>query len=340
MTPGRELEDIGGQHVHMPELPIYSRDRVLNAVPEIVRNLKGKVVLVDFWDYTCVNCIRTFPYLKEWHARYKDMGLVILGVHSPEFSFEKQPGNLESAVKRFGLEYPIIADNDFEIWQLFSNKYWPAKYLLDKDGILRTYHFGEGEYEEFESFIQKLLLGRDPLLKLPLPMAPLRDTDKPGAVCYRVTPETYIGFLRGHVGNEGGLAQHQVKRYVLPEKINDDVLYLEGMWRSEPEFAQLVQGRGSIVISYQAADVNLVIHPEEGKPFKVYVEQDGIPLRKEDYGDDVRKENGKAVIDVRAPRMYNIVKNKEFGRHQLEIISDSPSFRAYVFTFVTACRTL
>jgi hypothetical protein len=242
-------------------------------------------------------------------------------------------------VRQFGLEYPIIADNDFEIWQLFDNKYWPAKYLFDKNGVLRTFHFGEGGYTEFEEFIQKLLLERDLSLQPRQPMKPLRETDMPGAVCYRTTPEIYVGFLRGYIGNKGGFVLHQAKEYALPKRLRDDVLYLEGVWRSEPEYAQLVEEKGSILISYQAAEVNLVINPEDGTAFKVYLEQDGVPLRGEDFGDDVHGQDGKAVMEIDAPRMYNIVKNKEFGRHLLRLTTDSPAFSAYAFTFVSECKT-
>lgn len=323
----------------MPRLPLYSSERVLNATPDIVNRLAGSVVLVDFWDYTCINCIRTLPYIKEWHTRYGDKGLVLLGVHSPEFSFEKEPGNLEAAVERFGLEHPVIRDDDFEIWKLLANRYWPAKYLFDKDGVLRAYHFGEGSYGEFESFIQKLLLERDPTLELPAPMEPMRDTDMPGAVCYPVTPETYIGHARGRVGNEGGLRENEVVPYVLPDRLQNDQMYLEGMWRSTPEFAELAVGVGSIVMNYLAAEVNLVINPAQTQPFKVYVEQDGQPLKPEDLGDDVRREDSKTVMEVTVPRMYRIVKNARIGRHTLRLMTDSPSFRAYAFTFVSSCET-
>src|SRR3984957_1032307 len=127
----KEIEDVGGQHIHRPPLPLtYAADRYINVTPEYLRDsLKGKVVLIDIWDYTCVNCIQTLPYIKAWNDRYKDKGLVMIGVHSPEFDFEKDPKNLDSAVKEFGLDYPIIADNDYEIWNSLTNQYWPAKYL-------------------------------------------------------------------------------------------------------------------------------------------------------------------------------------------------------------------
>jgi thiol-disulfide isomerase/thioredoxin len=130
----KEIEDVGNQHIHMPPLPLtYAADRYIHVTPEYLRDsLKGKVVLIDIWDYTCINCIQTLPYIKAWNDRYKDKGLVMIGVHSPEFDFEKDPKNLDSAVQQFGLDYPIIADNDYEIWNSLTNQYWPAKYLFDK----------------------------------------------------------------------------------------------------------------------------------------------------------------------------------------------------------------
>jgi thiol-disulfide isomerase/thioredoxin len=338
-----QLEDIGDQHIHMPPLPTnWNPERYINTLPQSLRDsLKGKVVLLDIWDYTCVNCIRTLPYIQAWNERYKDKGLVILGVHAPEFEFEKTPANLDSAVKRFGLTYPILADNDYQIWTSLANQYWPAKYLFDKNGILRTEHFGEGEYQSFEAFLQKILLERDSTLTLPDLLPPVRETDKPGAVCYRATPETYIGFARSHVGNDEGDQPNTAYTYKAPAltDLDRDRLYLDGGWNVHREYATpTAPGTSRLLINYQAKEVNLVLHPLEGKPVRVYLEQDQKPLPKEDWGTDVQQEGTRTFVLVDAARMYNLVNNSHFGRSTLAIEPESTELGAYAFTFTSACQ--
>jgi thiol-disulfide isomerase/thioredoxin len=337
----KQMDDIAGQHIHMPPLPVnYSPERYINVLPSALRDsLKGKVVLIDIWDYTCVNCIQTLPYIKEWNDKYKDKGLVIIGVHAPEFEFEKESKNLDSAVKQFGLTYPIVADNDYEIWNSLANQYWPAKYLFDKNGILRTEHFGEGEYQEFEAFLQKILLERDSSIDLPDLVQPVRETDKPGAVCYRATPETYVGFSRNHLGNAKDDQINKSFTFHAPQKLTKDILYLDGPWTIRKEYAQPSgDAPATLAIDYQAKEANLVIHPLAENGFKVEVTQDGKPLAKNDRGVDISEENGKTFVTVKEARMYRIANNSDFGRHTLRLIASTPSFGAYAFTFTTACK--
>jgi len=339
-----QMEDIANQHIHMPRLPItYSADRYINVTPEYLRDsLKGKIVLIDIWDYTCINCIQTLPYIKAWNDRYKDKGLVIIGVHAPEFEFEKESKNLDSAVKQFGLIYPIIADNDYEIWNSLANQYWPAKYLFDKDGILRVEHFGEGDYESFEAFLQKILLERDSTIDVPVPLAPVRETDKPNAACYRPTPETYAGLSRSNLGNailtstEGEGTTHD---YKISATMKKDLLYLDGKWTSQKEYVQPAPGsEASLAIDYQAKEANLVIHPLAETGFKVVVTQDGKAVPKQDRGSDIQEADGQTFITVRDARMYRITNNEGFARHNLRLTASTPSFGAYAFTFTTACK--
>ena len=191
----------------------------LNSPPLSFRQLRGRVVLVDFWDYTCVNCIRTLPYVQAWHERYVGKGLTVIGVHTPEFTFAQYESNVERGVREFGLTYPIVVDNDREIWKAFANRYWPTKYLLDKDGYLRYAHFGEGAYRETEEVIRELLLEANSTLAFPPLMEPVRAEDREGAVCYRPSPELYLGHARGRIGNEGGFKEDSIAEYSLPEDV-------------------------------------------------------------------------------------------------------------------------
>lgn len=341
-TLAAKMEDQGDEHIHMPPLPTnYSADRYYNTKPSDLTKaaLKGKVVLIDIWDYTCVNCIRTLPYIKSWAEKYKDKGLIVIGIHSPEFDFERMPENLKAAIKKFQLDYPIVADNEYEIWHSLANHYWPAKYLFDAKGILRTTHTGEGEYQEFEAFLQKILLERDVTLDLPTLTPLVRTSDKPGSVCYKPTPETYIGFERNRPANSEEVVPNKSITFTLPSKLEEDRLYYEGQWYIRREFATPSGGAvSSLVINYQAKEVNLVIHPQDGKVARVLVEQNGKPVEKADRGSDIIEDNGKTYIVAIEPRMYNIINNSTFGHMTLRLSSDSPSFGAYAFTFTTDCR--
>jgi len=262
------LEDLGSEHIRMPKLPYnYHPSEYHNTTGSgIEQSLKGKVVLIDIWDYTCVNCIRTLPYIKSWNEKYKDKGLVILGVHTPEFEFEKDPENLGAAVKGFQLTYPIIADNNKEIWNSLANRYWPAKYIFDAKGIMRASHFGEGEYQEFEAFIQKLLFERDSTVSLPELTPHVRESDKAGAVCYKPTPELYFGFERNKLGNREAFPLHKTTKFMVQQPMEEDAIYLEGEWKIEHQFAAASgNGESSININYEAKEANIVIRPRRAR---------------------------------------------------------------------------
>lgn len=335
------LEDMKGEHVKIPAIPFgYDASRYLNTTSEELKeSLKGKIVLIDIWDYTCVNCIRTLPYIQSWAEKYKDKGLVIIGVHSPEFAFEKEPGNLEAAVEKFGLTYPTIADNEFEIWNSLANRYWPAKYIFDASGTLRAQHFGEGEYQEFEAFIQKLLLERDSTLTLPDLTPYVRNADKSGAVCYRPTPETYLGFERSNYANLEKFEPRKPTTFSLPTKLIPSRLYLKGEWKIDREFAAPSgAGDASLVINYEAKEANLVIKPLAAGEIKVLIEENDAPIKKENRGADIIEENGKTFIIVKEPRMYNITNNAKYGGGKLMLTSSSPNFAAFAFTFTSDCK--
>lgn len=323
--------------VHAPEFP--PSVTWLQGGPLTMVGLRNRPVLIDFWDYTCVNCIRTLPYVNEWHRRYSSLGLTIVGVHAPEFSFARDAGNVQRAVREHGIEYPVVLDNDYAIWQAYANRYWPAKYLVDGNGYIRGYHHGEGAYRETEEALQALLRESFPEILLPGVMDPVRDEDQAGAACYRVTPELYLGYARGAFGN-ASLVPDKATTYTDPGKHTDGMTYLSGDWLASAEYLARpvgAAGASSLTVPYMAKDVNLVIHPPTyGGAATISVMQDGKPLAAEDAGADVKAGAATSILTVDAPRMYRIVSNREIDRHELTLTTTSDGVAMYAFTF-TSC---
>ena len=304
--------------------------------PVVLSALRDKaVVLVDFWDFTCVNCIRTLPYVAQWHRRYADKGLVVVGVHAPEFSFAREGSFVLDSARRFGVEYPIVLDNDYAIWRAYSNSFWPAKYLVDAKRRIRYYHFGEGSYEESEVAIQQALRDLNPGIELPPPMSPMRDTDRPGAVCYRVTPELYLGHARGQFGNPSGVAKDTAYDYADPGRHMEGLAFLGGRWRVEPESARADAPGASLAIRYTSKDVNLVMAPPAGSSVRAEV----ILGDGEKPGDDVKLEAGRAFVIVDRPRMYSLVSNDSVVSGALKIRTEAAGLSVYAFTFISCALT-
>ena len=313
--------------------------------PFTLDSLKGKVVLIDFWTYSCINCIRTLPYLKEWNAKYRDKGLVIIGVHTPEFEFEKNSENVKDAVKRFGLEYPVVLDNHFKTWQNFNNHYWPAHYLIDQKGFIRSFHFGEGEYLETENAIRSLL-GLEPLQENQATQSQAEQVGK-----RPITPETYLGFDRGWSytasnaieENRTALYDDDAGKY-----LRDDQVGLSGLWRSEPQkiIAEgkaggegAENGRGAegaedkwseLDLNFLATQVYLVMESEAEEPARIAVYLDGKPLERKYYTKDMDE---RGHILVKEARKYDVVDlKKDYGRHLLTLrVPKGTSL--YAFTF-------
>jgi thiol-disulfide isomerase/thioredoxin len=342
VEPGKQhcaephLMDIGTKTVRAPE--IYG-DFWFNSEPVALSALRGQVVLIGFWDYTNVNCIRAMPYYIEWHRRYRDYGLVLICVHTPQFSLARDPEAIERAIKRLGILHPVVTDNEYLIWEAFANRVWPATYLIDRDGYVRYTHAGEGSYGGTERAIQALLVEAGYHGGLPFPMDPVRETDKPGAVCYRTTPEICTGYVRGMIGNVEGLNLNSVIEYTDPKVYVDGRFYAHGPWFIERDCVQSQGGPDTecyLVLPYHAAEVNAVLKPEGLPSLQVAVDQDDRPLTREAKGDDISFDlQGRSVLDVNEPRMYNLVKNKGFGSHTLRLITRSNAFTIYSFTFVS-----
>jgi thiol-disulfide isomerase/thioredoxin len=319
----------------------------LNHKPFKLSDLRGKVVLVDFWEYTCINCIRTFPFLRRWDTLYAPLGLVIVGVHTPEFAFAKDPARVADATRRFGFDFPVAVDSDYKIWDAFHNEAWPADYLVDKDGNVAYMHIGEGEYGDFERKIQELLKQANPALIFNLPKYKIsadENVDLFGNVCMRATPETYLGFARGlNIANPGGEDRTQQTSYESPADVPLDDFALNGQWLATAEqvrhTTQVKPPGDSVNLHYRAKSVYLVAGSDDAKPKRLYVTQDAKPLPKSAWGVDVRTQpDGRTYIDLTAKRMYYVVNNPEFGSHQLRLYALEPAMSLYSFTFGNNCE--
>jgi thiol-disulfide isomerase/thioredoxin len=312
----------------------------LNSPPLSLRQLRGRVVLIDFWDYTCVNCLRTLPYVQAWHEQYHQKGLTVIGVHTPEFTFAQYENNVERAVRDLGITYPVVIDSNYELWKAFANRYWPTKYLLDGDGYLRYAHFGEGAYGDTEQAIQELLREVNPGLELPPLMEPVRETDRPGAVCFQPSPELYLGHRRGRIGNNG-FREDEIADYSFNGNLDEGQFYAHGRWASTAEyFESAAAGDNRIVVKYSAAAVNLVLASPRSPAYEVVIHQDGTPLTRAQATPDVSFRPAPTVgeesyILVEQPRMYRLVDNRSFGTHTLELLCPQPGLAAFAFTFTT-----
>ncbi len=313
-------------------------------------SLRGEVVLVDFWTYTCVNCLRTLPYLKDWHEKYDDLGLNIVGIHTPEFEFEKDYDNVVAAVEQHGLGWRMAQDNDFRTWRSYNNRYWPAKYLIDQDGVIRYRHFGEGRYDETEEWIRMLLeeIGSDVSdIQVNVDTGPRLDEgayDEEGRVLQ--TRELYAGTHRNlgaqipyHGNNEYYFTPLNTSAvYSDPGNHTNHFLYLEGVWVNGPESIehdrQTENLEDYIALKFFGTSVNVVINSEDVDPYDVVITLDDQPVPMDAWGDDLQL-NGQdmTVITVDEPRMYRLIRLPAYGSHELKLSSNSEDFNVYAFTF-------
>jgi thiol-disulfide isomerase/thioredoxin len=333
---GKDMSKGNATGVNAPEFPEYGPDRWINSEPLTMEGLKGKIVLIDFWEYTCVNCIRTLPYVTEWYRRYADHGLVIIGVHTPEFEFGKDRANVARAVREFGIEYPVVLDNDYEIWRAYANRYWPRKYIVNADGKIVYDHAGEGDYAETEKVIQSLIRELEPDADLPAVMEPVRPEDVAGAVCYPRTPELYCGYARANYGNDE-VYPEETRSYTDRSTHTEGHVYLSGSWRLGEERATYrgdsFDENGYLLIPYSANEVNAVMDAPEGETVRLYVYRDGAPLAAEEVGADVTVDADGSWIDVSVGKMYKILNAPEYGSGELSLRPAGPGLSIYAFTF-------
>ncbi len=332
------LEDMGGK-VKQQNLgrPMFKELQNLGPAPELIvggqwfnlagnkpftlQDKRGEVILIDFWTYTCINCIRTLPYLSSWHEKYKDKGLTIIGVHSPEFEFEKEAQNVQAAIDDFKIPYPVMQDNDFATWRAYNNRYWPAKYLIDKDGNIRYYHFGEGDYDKTESAIQALLAeaGQD-LSQM-----------KIGNEQYKTvsaTPELYLGYGRAeHLSSPEKIIPNKLISYTKPSFFPDNSFAFEGGVVVGEEYSAPSSG-SKLYLKFEAKDVYLVMRSKNGQSGSIRVILDGDVVGS-NGGEDVK--NG--IVTIQNDRLYKLIKLSESGRHELKLEFLDGNVELFAFTF-------
>jgi cytochrome c biogenesis protein CcdA/thiol-disulfide isomerase/thioredoxin len=306
----------------------------LNSEPLTPAGLRGKVVLVDFWTYSCINCLRTLPYVESWAEKYKDHGLVVIGVHTPEFAFEKDANNVRRAVGELGVTYPVALDNDYAIWRRFNNQYWPAHYFIDSTGHVRGHHFAEGEYDESEQIIRELLTQAG---YTNLPVAGFRAASGTGVqaapdLAQDQSPETYIGYRRAQsFQSPGGLVDDQPHEYAVPTTLDLNQWALSGTWTVDREKAVLNAAPGRVVYGFSARDLHLVLGPSAaGKPIRFRVRLDGAAPGSS-HGADTDAAGFGVIHDQ---RLYQLIRQSgAVGAHVFSIEFLDDGVQAYAFTF-------
>jgi len=305
----------------------------LNSKPLTRGSLRGKVVLIDFWTYSCINCLRALPYVEAWASKYKDAGLVVIGVHTPEFAFEKERGNVEKAVRDLNIVYPVAIDSDYKIWRAFNNEYWPAHYFIDGKGRIRYHHFGEGEYGESERVIQELLKenGATAVNGSTVSISASGVEAAPGSGNAR-SPETYIGYHRAeHFASPEPLAKDSRKTYSLPTRPSLNQWGLSGSWTVGAESAVLQAAGGRIVFRFHGRDLHLVLGPtKNGNAIRFRVKLDGTAPG-DDHGSDTAPDG---TGEVREHRLYQLIRQKgDVEDRTFEIEFLDLGVQAFAFTF-------
>jgi cytochrome c biogenesis protein CcdA len=327
---------VGSQVVLADEGPMPKLDGAvawINSAPLTADSLRGKVVLIDFWTYSCINCLRALPYVEAWSAKYKDAGLVVIGVHTPEFAFEKEQSNVEKAVRDLKVTYPVAVDSDYKIWRAFNNQYWPAHYFIDGKGRIRYHHFGEGEYEESERVIQQLLKenGATSLAEGTINVAATGAEAAPDMEKV-LSHETYIGYGRAdNFASAEFIAPDAVRVYTPRPRLSLNQWALGGRWKISSESAVLQAPGGKIVFRFHARDLHIVLGPsKDGKPVRFRVKLDGTAPG-DDHGSDTDA-NGAGTVNEH--RLYQLIRQKgtvEDRTFEIEFLD--PGVQAFAFTF-------
>src|ERR1700678_1117032 len=304
----------------------------INSPPLTTQSLRGKVVLIDFWTYSCINCLRALPYVEAWSQKYKDAGLVVIGVHTPEFAFEKDRANVEKAVRDLHITYPVAIASNYQIWQAFDNEYWPAHYVSDGKGRVRYHHFGEGEYDQSEHVIQELLKANGAQLSSSTAInIAAAGAEAAPDVANRQSSETYIGYHRAqNFASTGPIAKDSRHDYKPLPRLSLNQWALGGSWKVSEESAVLQTAPGKIVFRFHARDLHLVLGTKDNKPVRFVIKLDGTPPG-EDHGSDADA-NGSGT--VQGHRLYQLIRQTgavEDRTFEIEFLD--PGVQAFAFTF-------
>ncbi|MDE2421582.1 MAG: cytochrome c biogenesis protein DipZ [Gammaproteobacteria bacterium] len=312
--------------------PLDGAVQWLNSKPLTAADLRGKVILVDFWTYSCINCLRSLPYVNAWAQKYKDQGLVVIGVHAPEFAFEKDIANVTKAVHDLKITYPVAIDNNYVIWRAFNNEYWPAHYFIDAQGRIRGHHFGEGNYDESEKIIQQLLAeAGDKNVPQHLVTDSATGVGMAADMDNVQSSETYIGYSRAeNFASEGGQVQDQSHAYSIPKSLKTNEWALGGNWKIEPERAVQISYKGHLSYRFHARDLHLVMGSSDGKPIHFRVTLNGAALGA-NHGLDTDA-NGMGVVT--GQRLYQLIRQTQAVKDQIfDIEFLEPNVEIFSFTF-------
>jgi len=297
---------------------------------ELTKEMENKVILYDIWTYSCVNCIRTLPFITSWDKKYSDQGLLIIGIHSPEFEFEKDPENVKIAMEKYGITYPVVLDNDMKTWKAFENNYWPRKYIADHDGNLRYDHIGEGGYQETEKVIQQLLDERAKAMGIENVSGNELVSIKEFEHTLFRTPELYFGYKfaqsRNQLGSDEGFQPGKIVTYTEPNYIELNKFYPIGNWKNHEDSMELTETAGLIKLSFDAKEVNIVT--ENSAQLEIFL--DGVSLTKKHAGYDISSGN---KIMVSNAGMYNIINSETSISHTMDIVVEGKGFQVFTFTF-------
>jgi thiol-disulfide isomerase/thioredoxin len=339
LTPGTPAPDFAGNHAWFNSRPLSLKNE-----------LKGKVVLVDFWEYTCINCIRTLPALKRIYSRYKPYGFEIIGVHAPEFDFAYKPENVSIGTSRQRIPWPVVVDSDFSIWRAYDSNSWPNKFLIDSRGIISRHHAGEGAYAELERQVRDELKKANPKVTFPSTwVIPPDSSDFDPARCGSMSEETYVGASRGsrwggEIANREGFRPGKAVLYVsVPRQVKRG-FFAHGLWKNNPD--DFEHGRSAtaprdyVGMRYHGHEVYVVMNLKSGTTSRVYVTRDGKPVPSARRGVDVKADaGGRSYIHVREGRMYYAIQGEDAGQHELRLYATDRGVAINSFTFGNRCLT-
>ena len=320
--------------LHAPDLPVNSWVNTYETIS--LSNLTDKVVLLNFWDFTCINCIRTLPYLRTWQHRYIEY-FTILGIHTPEFSFAKDISLLQSMAGRLGISWPVIMDADQKIWEAYGTRCWPMINLIDKQGRIRFRHEGEGRYSEIEHAIQSLIHEIDPSIQMEEPHNPPREEDGPETQCIPTTTELHTDSIEKYdsLSNEPMSMQ-------LPTEHSINKIYLQGDWVQDHDGVTLVSAEGAISLQYRGARCYAILSPNpptisqvhnERDPVNISIKQDENSLSPDCFGEDIRMIDKTSYLLIDRPRMYHLVHNPSLDDHTITLHLKTPGITFYAFSF-------